>query len=119
MIEQGLRGHGKMPDPIVNAPDLFPWLQPYYTAFEELISERREDGYTGDVGLIPWTAIDRYAMRHKHGIGREFGTLLMYLRALDYKHRKLIKDSRPKTPPGGKPGKPGYKPKRPPIRSRQ
>lgn len=119
MIEQSLRGHGKLPDPIANAPDLLPWLSPYYTAFEELLSERKEDGFTGEVGPIPWSAIDRYARRHEAGVGRDFSTLLMYVRALDFHHRKLIKAARPKpVDKGNKSGKPGSKSSRPPPRSR-
>lgn len=121
MIEQSLRGHGKLPDPIMNAPELFPWLSPYYDAFEELVGERRFDGMTGEHSPIPWTAIDRYALRHRHGVGRDFPTLLRYIRELDFKHRKLIRDSRPKPQDrgGNKPGKPASVPKRRPPRRRR
>lgn len=120
MITQSLKGHGKLPDPIANAPELWPWLSPYYAAFEELLSDTRIDGMSGDRSLIPWTAIDRYAQRHEQGVGRDFPTLLWYIRELDFKHRKLIRDSRPKTPDRAqKPGKPAQAPRRPPQRRRK
>lgn len=120
MIEQSLKGHGKLPDPIANAPDLWPWLSPYYTAFEELLSDARFDSMTGDRSPIPWGAIDRYALRHADGVGRDFPTLLMYVRELDHRHRKLIRDSKPKnTDKGKKPGKPASTPRRPPPRRRR
>lgn len=117
MIEQSLRGHGKLPDPIANAPELLPWLPPYYSAFEELLTERSEDGFSGDVGAIPWTSVNAYAYRHQTGVGRDFEKLLMYVRALDFHHRKLIRAARPKpVDKGGKTGKPASKAPRPPRR---
>jgi len=95
-------------------------LSPYYSAFEELLSDARIDGMSGERSLIPWASIDRYAKRHADGVGRDFSLLLLYIRALDFKHRKLIKDSRPKPPPGGgKTGKPASAPKRTPPRRRR
>lgn len=120
MIEQSLNGHGKLPDPIANAPELLPWLSPYYNAFEELLSDRPEDGFTGEVGAIPWTAINAYAYRHHDGLGRDFPLFLLYVRALDFHHRKLIRAARPKaTDRGQKSGKPASAPKKPPPRRRR
>lgn len=118
MAEQSLKSHGKLPDAIANAPDLWPWLSPYYTAFEELLSDRRDSGL-GEPGPILWTAIDAYADRHKDGIGSDFPRLLFYVRSLDLRYRKLLRDARPKDPPGQKPGKPGKRPPRPPMRRRK
>lgn len=120
MIEQSLKGHGKLPDPIANAPELWPWLSPYYAAFEELLSDAKISDMSGDRHAIPWGSIDRYARRHADGVGRDFSLLLLYIRELDYRHRKLIRDSRPKQQDrGGKPGKPAPKPRRPPPRRRR
>ncbi len=120
MIEQALRGHGKLPDPIANAPELWPWLSPYYSAFEELLSDARISDMTGDRHAIPWGSIDRYAARHSNGVGRDFSLLLLYIRELDYRHRKLIRDSRPKnTDRGTKAGKPAAAPRKPPPRRRR
>lgn len=120
MIEQSLRGHGRLPDPIANAPELWLWLTPYYNAFEELLSDARFDSMSGDRGPIPWASIDRFAERNKDGIGRDFSTLLLYIRELDFKHRKLIRDSRPKQQDrGNKSGKPASTPRRPPPRRRR
>lgn len=120
MIEQSLKGHGKLPDPIANAPELWPWLSPYYSAFEELLPDAKISEMSGDRHPIPWSAIDRYAERHRDGVGRDFALLLLYIRELDYKHRKLIRDSRPKnTERGNKPGKPASPPRRPPPRRRR
>lgn len=119
MIEQGLKGHGKLPDPIANAPELLPWLSPYYTAFEELLTDRPVDGISGEAHAIPWTSINQYAMRHHQGVGRDFELLLLYIRVLDFHHRKLIREARPKTDKGQKPGKPASRPSRPPPRRRR
>jgi hypothetical protein len=118
MAEQSLKTQGKLPDVIANAPELWPWLSPYYAAFEELLTDRRDSGM-GEPGPIPWTSIDRYAERHAHGVGRDFPTLLYYVRALDLRYRKLLRDARPKEPPGPKPGKAGKRPPRPPMRRRK
>lgn len=108
----GLRGFKKLPDPIANAPDLFPWLVAYYNAFEELTSDRPIDTMSGSVGFIPWSAIDRYARRHTY-LGSDFGTTLHYIRVLDRKYLALVRESQPKE----KPGKPGSKPSAsPPVK---
>ena len=88
----------KLPDSIANAPDLFPWLVPYYTAFEELTSDRPVDGMSGSVGYIPWSVIDQYCRRHPL-LGDDFDLTLTYLRALDFKYLALIEEARPKPPP--------------------
>lgn len=90
----------KLPDPIANAPELFTWLSPYYTAFEELSADRPYDGMSGSVGYIPWVSIDAYCRRHPF-LGDDFETTLTYLRCLDVKYLALVEEAKPKPPPKG------------------
>ena len=106
MIANGLRGFGRMPDPIANAPDLWPWLHPYYMAFETLSPERPKDRMAGTVEIIPWSVIDRYCQRNPW-LGLDFDTTLLYIRTLDFRYvewvRNLKKDSGSSTDEEGNP----------------
>lgn len=117
MSEQSLKQQGKLPDALADAPDLWPWLTPYYTAFEELTTDRRDVGL-GEIGPISWLAIDAYAKRHDPGVGSDFNTLLFYVRSIDQRYRKLLRDSRPKEPPAKNRASPKKPPPRPPRRRR-
>lgn len=109
-----LKGHRKLPDFIRDAPQLFPWLVPYYNAFEELSTDRPMGGF-GDVGFIPWSSIDRYCRRHAW---LDFATALRYVRVLDFKFRKLVAENKPKDQDRGKSGKPASRPPAVPPRRR-
>lgn len=102
-----MKGFGRLPDPIANAPDLWPWLHPYYAAFEELSSDRDIDYFTGNVGFIPWSSIDSYCRRNRH-MDYDFSLTLYYIRVLDAAYRKWIREHKPKG--GDKGGKPGSDP---------
>lgn len=61
IIEQSVRQRLPLPDRIANAPELFPGLDIYYTAFLDLTT-CRQLGY-GAEGPISWLVIDEYADR--------------------------------------------------------
>lgn len=61
IILQAQRNRVALPDKIANAPELYSWLEWYYSAFLDLTS-CRSNGF--DEGSIPWTAIDAYARRY-------------------------------------------------------
>ena len=88
----------RLPDFIKNAPELWFWLHPYYEAFSELSTCRPVDGFTGTIGRIPWTALDRYGVRHEWA-GNDFDLFVLYIGALDDKLIQLVKDKKPKTKP--------------------
>ena len=94
---RGLVSDVRLPDFIKNAPELWFWLHPYYEAFTELSTCRPVDGFTGTVGRIPWTAIDRYADRYEWA-GRDFEVFVLYIGALDDKLLELVKSRKPKGP---------------------
>lgn len=78
-----------VPDKIKNAPELRPWLQIYWTTFEDLGS-CRQVGMA--VGPIPWTAINEYGK--VYGFTEEQVRLCTwYIRELDTVYLKhLAKD---------------------------
>lgn len=109
MIETSLKGFGKLPEPIENAPELYPWLHPYYKAFEELMSDR-ENGM--GIGYIPWTAINEYAKRHPL-LEFDFDQTLYYIRVLDFAYVKWVREQEKKSDKSGNKTKP-----KPPRRQR-
>ena len=77
----GLHTHYGMdlPDPIANAPILFPGSELFFNAFRDLTTCR-----PGGMGLykIPWTAIDQWCLRNgMAGESRE--ELEYYVREMD------------------------------------
>lgn len=90
MITTGLRGFGKIPDPIANAPELWPWLTPYYQAFETISNERPKDYFSGNVGYIPWSVIDRYCQRNPH-LSVDFSRTYLYIKSLDAEYVNWVR----------------------------
>lgn len=70
-----------LPDKIKGAPQILPGLELYYEAFTELSSSRTSGM---GIGAIPWTAIDRWALRYEVE-GDDFERLAMYIRMMDAK----------------------------------
>jgi hypothetical protein len=69
---------------------LFEW-----TAFAEL----RTDRAVGlDVGPIPWSSLNAYALRHAI-VGEDFEHFSHVIRALDAAERNYVKDARPNAQP--------------------
>lgn len=92
IIKQAYRDGTPLPKAIQNAPELFLGLEFFYNAFWELSSCRN----TGlDMGEIPWTAIDRYAVSSE--LDEELSNDLHYfIRRMDMEYIKYIEHSRPK-----------------------
>lgn len=68
-----------LPESIKNAPRLLEGLGFYYTAFQELSTDRPVGM---GVGQIPWTSIDRFAERH--GLEEEeYDSFLYLIRRMD------------------------------------
>lgn len=66
-------------------PGLWPHLQIYQDAFDDLLSERR------DGGPIPWTAIDAYARRYGITEPEHFERLVVCVQALDREHLAYLR----------------------------
>jgi len=63
-VQQYRKGNlRKLPDKVMGAPSLRPGLDLYWIGYAELSTCRPAS--FGDLLPIPWTAIDRYADRHK------------------------------------------------------
>lgn len=94
------------PDFIKDAPELWFWLVPYYEAFAQLSTCRPVDTFSGSIGRIPWTAIDRYAERYPL-LNNDFEVFEFYTNALDECLLELIKNKpKPKKRDGDKEDKP-------------
>ncbi len=75
-----------MPAEFYNRPKLLPGCDFYFEAFWELSSDRQ---IGMGVGEIPFSAIDRYAVRFDvHGDA--FDTLRRVLRSMDAEYRKVV-----------------------------
>lgn len=81
MIEASYKSGRPIPDPITNAPDLCPFLKPYFNAFRELKTTRVWSGM-GDPMEIPWMALDAYARRYTF-FEMDFNLFVTYIRGLD------------------------------------
>lgn len=79
MVETAIRNRLPLPNPILNAPQLFQGLEVYLQAFFDLDSERSHS-----MGLtpIPWSSIVRYA-EYQQLDSEQTEDLLYYVRAMD------------------------------------
>ncbi len=77
---------------LVQKPELFEFLQPYWDAFWALDSERQVT--MGGATRIPWRAIDAYARRYGFE-GNGFLRLEYLLRRMDTAYLKRLKGKRP------------------------
>ncbi len=87
------------PDVFADAPELREDLWPYWRAYDDLSTCRQYAGMAGVPLPIPWTAIDRYAGRHRFA-GSAFDDLVTIVRAMDEAFRdrameKLKEDGEP------------------------
>jgi hypothetical protein len=90
-MRQCVREKTPLPDPIANAPELAPGLEPYFGAFFDLTT-CRSTGWTE--GPIPWTAVHFYAEAHNFE-GEEREDLFYHVRAMDDAFLKWARDRRP------------------------
>lgn len=60
IIDMAIKRRQQLPEKIANAPVVLAGLELYYEAFLELSTDR-EIGM--GIGPIPWSSIDRYALR--------------------------------------------------------
>lgn len=82
MIEAAVKRRQPIPEVIAQAPSLLEGLELYYEAFSELSTCRGTPDFNGNVGPIPWTALDAYGLRHGFE-GEAFDYLCRMVRALD------------------------------------
>jgi hypothetical protein len=78
---------GKIPDPILNAPELDPGLFLYWTAFWEL-QTCRTMGFSG-AGPIPWTVLQEYADRHEFDPDQR-ELLVYFIGMMDHTYQKWV-----------------------------
>lgn len=82
VLSQAYRRGDPPPDAMANAPELRDDLVIFWRAYDELSTCRGYAGMSGVPTPIPWTAIDRYAIRH--GIHTDlFDDLVEIVRAMD------------------------------------
>lgn len=79
---QALKMGAPIPDRIQNAPELFPGLELYLSAFFDLDSER---SHSNGVTLIPATAIHEWADRYRLS-DEQREDLLHHIRVMDADH---------------------------------
>lgn len=79
IIEQAERMNRPIPEEILNRPQLYPGLELFYEAFNEL-SSCRSIGM--GIGPIPWTATNVWA-DHKELQGEQREYLFYHIRAMD------------------------------------
>lgn len=107
VLDMARRMGEAIPESIKNAPTLLPGLEFYMNAFWTLSTDRNLGMAEGP---IPWTAIDRYAIRHDIW-GWDFERFEFLIKAMDvtyieFRSKKFNKDN--KTPIGGaRPEPPG------------
>lgn len=81
IIKAAIKRRQPLPDAIKGAPRLWPGSENTWHAFTELTTCRQLTGM-GPPGMIPWTAVDRYAARHRL-TDWAFDDLLVELREMD------------------------------------
>ena len=82
IMKQVIRFGEKLPDRIVNAPELRPWLQLYFKAFFDLDSERNHGmGYC----KIPFTSVLTYAQFYEFD-AEQTDDLIFFIRRMDDAH---------------------------------
>ena len=79
LAQEAYRSGEPMPDRIKNAPDLFAGMELYFTAYQELESERQ---IGMGIGPIPFTAILKYAEFYELP-AEQADDLVYYVRKLD------------------------------------
>jgi len=85
-MDQARKQGVALPKAIRNAPILRVGLDFYYAAFWDLTNDRDEG--MGEGG-IPWTAIDRYAIRHDISDIDDFQRLVGLIKYMDIGYRKF------------------------------
>lgn len=108
IIEQCIRERRPLPTAIKNAPELQPGLGLYYTAYLDLQGDRQVGM---SEGLIPWTAVDRYAERNQFD-DETREDLQYHVRKLDeaylaHKAEKRLQASKQRATRKGLPRRPG------------
>jgi hypothetical protein len=79
IIGQSMKHNMPLPEKIQNAPILFPGLELFYTAFDDLISSRQMGM---SVGPISWETVQKYC--DHLGLGPEQSEAMHYhIRAMD------------------------------------
>ena len=79
ILEDCARTAQPYPKSIENAPDLWPGLSLFLSAFLDLSSDRQ---IGMDVGKIPWSVVDRYCTRYKIE-DEQAEDLWFHIRAMD------------------------------------
>jgi hypothetical protein len=69
-----------LPEKIANAPELFPWLELYWWAYQDL-STCRPAGF-GGAYPIPWTSVNDYAIAHGYD-QEQTADLTYFVRKMD------------------------------------
>lgn len=87
ILRQAYRRGIPPPDVMRDAPELPADLLPFWQAYDELSTCRQFAGMSGVPMPIPWTAIDKYAIRHRYA-GDEYDDLVSIVRAVDDAFRK-------------------------------
>jgi len=85
IVSAAIKRGQPIPDGITNAPQLAEFLEIYLVAYYEL-ETCRPVGM--EVGMIPWTAINEYALRHCIE-GFEFDYFVKVIRGVDNGLRRL------------------------------
>ena len=86
------RGRKKLPDRIINAPELFTGLEFYFEAYVELSTCR---SVSWSAGPIPWTAIRKYAEVWELD-SEESSDLHYHIRSMDHAYLKRTEQKNPK-----------------------
>lgn len=90
-----------IPQALINAPVVHPWLHVFYNAFLDLIADRAYED-----GPITWTARELWSK--KYGLDRVATDLLhIHVKALDLAFLAHKRDSRARGTGDGGDGKPG------------
>lgn len=86
-MDQARKQGVALPKAIRNAPMLRVGLDFFYAAFWDLTNDRDEG--MGEGG-IPWTSIDRYAIRHDISDIDDFQRLVGLIKYMDIGYRKFM-----------------------------